>query len=229
MNILKNILTLIGGVTVIGAIIMYAQFGSKVAALDPKAMDLYMAMGNKVLETGNAAEGMIKKTKLAIPYEEGMSEEERHEVKMEAIEEAREIMDAVGEMGGLGRIATSLMSSAEKYGKDQPSKGRYIRINSYCSPTIAIKFLYYGDRAEGRDKDKDFKSMVAFMPCRVGMVEDINGDVWLYTMDMGLLIAGGHTLNDELLAEAKSVESTMYNMIYKAAMLDEEAELPANF
>ena len=60
----------------------------------------------------------------------------------------------------------------------------------------------------------------AFMPCRVAIIEDNNGDYWLYTMDLGLMIAGGHTLPPKLLEQAKFIESTMYKMMDQAAKGD---------
>ena len=60
-------------------------------------------------------------------------------------------------------------------------------------------------------------AFIAFMPCRMGIVEDDNGDIWIYTMDLGLMIAGGHTLPPKLLKMAKSVETAMYSMMDKAA------------
>ena len=55
------------------------------------------------------------------------------------------------------------------------------------------------------------------MPCRVGIVEDKSGEIWLYTMALDMMISGGHTLPPELLDYAKSINEAMVAMIEKGA------------
>ena len=55
------------------------------------------------------------------------------------------------------------------------------------------------------------------MPCRIGFIEEPNGDIYIYTMSMELLINGGYTLSPEMLTLANEVRSGMYEMIEKAA------------
>jgi len=204
MRFLKGILTLIGTIVVIGFAYAYVAFdlgtrASQAAKLDPKAMGLYMNMFDKVLTTGDPAKGMIVKEKLIIP--EGMT-------KKEAILNALEIMDEVGEEHGLAMVDTKLMSRGEKDDKGvyQP----YVRIRSYCSPTIAKVFLAHSPE------------FIGFMPCRLGIVESPNGEVWIYTMSLDLMINGGRTLEPELLKLANEVRTGMYSMMEKAAKGEED-------
>jgi uncharacterized protein (DUF302 family) len=157
-------------------------------------MGLYMDMFDKVLTTGDPAKGMVIKRKLVIP--EDMT-------KKEAILNALEIMDEVGEQYGMAMVDTKLMSRGEKDDKGvyQP----YVRIRSYCSPTIAKVFLAHSPE------------FIGFMPCRIGIVESKNGDVWLYTMSVDLMINGGRPLPSELLKLADEVRTGMYSMLEKAA------------
>ena len=93
-------------------------------------------------------------------------------------------------------------------GKKMPISNKnlkYVKIMSFCSPYIANKFLNHA------------KSFGAFMPCRVIIIKDGSGDVWLYTMSLDLLISGGKTLPPEMLKMAKSVRYTMYKMVDDAA------------
>lgn len=55
------------------------------------------------------------------------------------------------------------------------------------------------------------------MPCRVGIVENDKGEIWIYTMALDMMISGGHTLPAELLDYAKSVSEAMVAMIEKGA------------
>ena len=69
MNILKNILSVIGGIIIIGMLVAFVKFdlGDKInraSKLDPKAMDAYMNMFNAVLTTGRSADAMVRKVKI---------------------------------------------------------------------------------------------------------------------------------------------------------------------
>ena len=114
------------------------------------------------------------------------------------IDDVIDSLNSIAEENNLLVVGSSLMSGGSKGGK-------YIRIISYCNPNIAKQFINHS------------MAFIAFMPCRMGIVEDDNGDIWIYTMDLGLMIAGGHTLPPKLLKLAKGVESAMYEMMDKAA------------
>lgn len=199
MNFLKSILTLIGAIVVALLIVGFVKYDlgtrmEQVKKLDPQAMPEYMKMFDTVLTTGDPAKGMVRKVKMIIP--EGMD-------KKEAIENAIEIMDEAGEEFGLAMVDTKLMSRGEKDedGVYQP----YIRIRSYCSKTIAQIFLTHSPE------------FIGFMPCRIGMVEDKNGDIWLYTMSMELMINGGQPLPPKLLKLANEVRKGMYTMMERGS------------
>ena len=194
MNFIKGIFTIVGAIVVIAAIIIGIKYGSSMSKMDPKSLGLYMNMADKVLTTGDPAKGMVIKKKLVI--EDGTSKEE-------AIQNAIEVMDEVADGYGLAKVDEKTMPREGKFMKDG---GKYTHIRSYCSPSIADIFLKFSGE------------FVGFMPCRVGIVEDANGDVWLYTMDLDLMIHGGHTLPDELLKYANDVKKAMVGMItYGAA------------
>ena len=193
MNFIKSILTLIGAIVVIAGLVIGVKYGSSMAKMDPKSLGLYMKMADDVLTTGDPAKGMIIKRKLVI--EEGTSKEE-------AIENAIEVMDEVAESYGLAKVDSKTMPRGGKFMKDG---GLYTHIRSYCSPSIADIFLTFSGE------------FVGFMPCRVGIVEDKNGDVWLYTMSLDMMIHGGHVLPAELLEHANNVKDAMVGMIEKGA------------
>ena len=191
MKVLKNILSVIGGVVILGIAFAFFKFdlGTRIEQatdLDPKAMGLYMMMADDVLTTGDSAKAMIRRVKVDKDVD---------------IEDVVETLNSVATEKNLLVVASSLMSGGSKGGK-------YIRIISYCNPHIAKQFIEHS------------MAYSAFMPCRVAIIEDDNGDYWLYTMDLGLMIAGGHTLPPKLLKQAKYIESTMYEMMDKAAKGD---------
>jgi hypothetical protein len=198
MKFFKNFLTLIGAIVVFGFAFAFFKFDlgnrmAEVAKLDPQAIPEYMKMFDKVLATGDPAKGMVRKVKMEIP--EGMT-------KAEAFENALEIADTIAEEHGLALVDSKTMPRAGKLFKDG---GLLTHIRSYCSPTIADKFLNHSGE------------FIAFMPCRIGFIEEPNGDIYIYTMSMELLINGGYPLSPELLELANEVRSGMYEMMDKAA------------
>ncbi|HHD78567.1 MAG TPA: DUF302 domain-containing protein [Epsilonproteobacteria bacterium] len=193
MKLIKGLLTLIGAIVVIAAIIGAVTIGPKVAKLDSQALPEYMKMFDKVLTTGDPAKGMVRKVKMVIP--EGMT-------KAEAFENALEIMDETASEYGLAMVDNKTMP---RNGKLFKNGGKLTHIRSYCSPAIADKFLSYS------------AEFIGFMPCRIGFIEDEKGDIYIYTMSMELMINGGYKLSPDLLKLANEVRTGMYTMMEKAA------------
>ncbi len=197
MKLLKGIFTIIGFLVVAGLLFVGVKYGSSLGKMDGQALGLYMNMADKVLTTGDPAKGMVIKRKLIIPEDT---------TKEEAIENAKEIMDEIADEHGLAKVDEKTMPRDGKFMKDG---GLYTHIRSYCSPSIADIFLSYSGE------------FVGFMPCRVGIVEDKNGDIWLYTMDLDMMIHGGHVLPPKLLEYANTVKEAMEQMIEKGAAGEE--------
>lgn len=193
MKFVKGLLTLIGAIVVIAAIIGAVTVGPKIAKLDSQALPDYMKMFKTVLNTGDPAKGMVRKVKMTIP--EGMT-------KAEAFENAIEIMDEIGSEYGLAMVDNKTMPRGGKLFKDG---GKLTHIRSYCSPAIADVFLSHS------------AEFIGFMPCRIGFVEDEKGDIYIYTMSMELMINGGHPLPPKLAKLANEVRTGMYTMMEKGA------------
>jgi len=193
MKLIKGLLTLIGAIVVIAGIIGAVTLGPKIAKLDSHALPEYMKMFDTVLTTGDPAKGMVKRVKMVIP--EGVT-------KQEAFENAIEVMDEVGAEFGLAMVDSKTMPRGGKLFKNG---GLLTHIRSYCSPAIADKFLTHSGE------------FIGFMPCRIGIVEDPNGDIYIYTMGLELMINGGHTLPPEMLELANEVKKGMYTMMEKGA------------
>ena len=188
---LKNILSAIGAIAVIALVYMMVTFGgmmSKASSLHPDAMGHYMTMFDKVLTTGNSAEAMIRRVRI------------NDEV---STEDAIENMRSIAEENNFLVVGDAKM--AIKSSIKDPDGKRYIRILSFCAPSIAEKFIGYSE------------SFGAFMPCRILIVEDDEGNRWLYTMAMELMLYGGKPLPDDMLKMAEEVRGLMYGMMDAAA------------
>ncbi len=188
MNFIKNILALLGGIVILGVVFAYLKFdlgnkAIKASQLDPKAMGAYMNMFDAVLTTGRATEAMVRKVKIDPDV---------------STEDVIESMKSIATDANMLQVGDSKM--AEKFdhnGKRQ----RYVRILHYCSPAIAKQFIDYTE------------SFGAFMPCRILIVENDDGERWLITMAMELMLFGGHTLPPEMMEKAEHVRDTMYKMM----------------
>jgi uncharacterized protein (DUF302 family) len=189
MNLLKTILSIIGGIVVLSILFVYTKYDlgdkiDKASKLDPQAIGAYMTMFNAVLTTGRATDAMARKVKIDPEV---------------TIDEVVESMKSIATDANMLQVGDALMSDGKVNAKG--NKTRYIRILSYCSPQIAKQFIDYA------------KAFGAFMPCRILIVEDENGDKWLYTMAMELMLFGGHTLPPKMMEKAQHVRSTMYKMM----------------
>ncbi len=188
MNLLKSILAFIGGVIVIAVIVAYVKFDlgdrmEKASKLDPKAMGAYMTMFDAVLTTGKATDAMVRRVKVDPDV---------------STEDVVESMKSIATDANMVQVGDSRMAEElDHNGKRQ----RFIRILHYCSPSIAKQFIDYS------------LAFGAFMPCRILIVEDDNGDRWLITMAMELMLFGGQTLPPEMMEKAEHVRDTMYKMM----------------
>ena len=85
---------------------------------------------------------------------------------------------------------------------------RKLQIYLYCNPLTAAKMIEHDP------------AYAAYLPCRVSLVEDDEGQLWIYTLDMDMMIYGGKTLPPELLAEALEVKDIMQDILERAAIGD---------
>ena len=57
----------------------------------------------------------------------------------------------------------------------------------------------------------------AYLPCRITLLEDGEGKLWLYTLNMDLMIHGGTPLPDELREEAMQVKEIILDIMNRGA------------
>ena len=195
MNILKNLLSLIGGLVVVGALVAFLASGdmlSKAKKLDPKAIGLYMDMAEGVLNTGDAAATMVYTVKV------------EDDVSIEDVIEAMKSVAMDNNMLVVGDTVMFKDGDVDYKG----NKTRHVEIVSFCNKQIARNFIDYS------------VAFGAFMPCRVILTRDKNGQLWLSTMKLDLMIAGGYPLTPEMLKMAEKVRDTMYMITDKGAAGD---------
>ena len=188
MSLIRNLLALIGLVSVVVIALATVELKDKLQGFDEGAAQVYMDLGTKLLETKNSAEATV----LKIPVEEGVS-----------VEDVEEAMLAVAIEHSISNVGILPLSEdiAAKTGKPH----RYVKIFMFCRSTTAGQMLEYSD------------AFSAYLPCRVTLIEDKQGKLWLYSMDMDMMIYGGEALAPELKKAALGVQNTIKDIMTRGA------------
>jgi len=191
MGFIRNILAVIGLVFIIGLGFFAVKVSDKLEGFDHRAGDLYLNMMGQLLETKDIVETMV----FRVQVQEGLTPEEV-ETSMMAV--AGEYNFA---MTGIFLLGEDIEAKTEK-------PFRFIKIFTYCHSRTAAHMLDHSD------------AYSAAMPCRIALLEDQQGKLWLYTMDMDPMIYGGAPLPTELRNEAERVWGIMQEIMYKGATGD---------
>ncbi|MDH3526338.1 MAG: DUF302 domain-containing protein [Gammaproteobacteria bacterium] len=190
-KLIWNLLALIGLAIVAGLITVMVQHGDGLSNLrdfDEKAPQVYMELAKTLLATGNAAEATIWK----VPVDDGLS--------VQDVEDTLRFVANEHNIKNVGELPLSTQVEAMT-GETQ----RFLKIYMFCNPLTAAQMVAYSD------------AFSAYLPCRVSLVEDSDGKLWLYTLNMDMMIHGGKTLPDDLKAEANSVKDTILDIINRGA------------
>jgi hypothetical protein len=194
MGAFRNTLAVVGVLAIFGIAYLAIRFQSDVTAfvqLDPAAKAMYAAMWQKLKETGRSADATVWK----FPLAEGVSPEDAEQTMNFVANEHN--IKAVGELPLSEQV--QLMT-----GVDQ----RFLKIYQYCDPLTAMKMADYSD------------AFSAYLPCRVAMVEDTQGNYALYSLNMDLMIYGGRTLPAELLEEALKIKEVILDIMKRGSTGD---------
>jgi len=158
--------------------------------LDPKAGETYGKVYDRFIESGG---DIGAATVWRMKVEEGVTPED---IAM-SLESAR-----VGT--GLLQVGSLPLSDevAARTGRDDV---KYLKIYEYCNPITAEKMVNYSPYFS------------AYLPCRIAVAEDEEGQLWLYSLDMDMMVYGGRELPPELKEEALRVRTAVWDMMESAA------------
>ena len=184
----KNILALIGLVAIIASGILYLGAKNVLSEFDPGAADTYTELFKNILETKDAASATVWR----FPVEEGLSAED--------VEKSLKMIANELNISNVGELPLSKDISA-KSGKEY----RFVKLFLFCNSLTAAQMLDYND------------AFSAYLPCRISLVEDKEGKLWLYSLNMDLMIHGGKPLPPALKAEAETVKSIILETMERAA------------
>ena len=194
MNFLRNVLALIGFISLIGLlfVVFNLQPALKVAdTFDEKALDVYSQFFAKAFSSNSAIDALVHKVRV----QPGIS----------AAELERSIKSIADELNikNVGELALSKQVEAMS-GKPY----RYVKIYMLCTAMTAANMLNYND------------AFSSFLPCRVSVVEDEHGVFWLYTMNLDLIIHGGKPIPPVLKTELMSVRDALNEIMNRSAVGD---------
>jgi uncharacterized protein (DUF302 family) len=191
MSVIRNLLALIGLLAIVAAAYVWIRFEPDINAFqkfDTKAASVYMEMWDQLKATGNAAEATVWK----IPVEEDISWEDVEQSMRSVANELN--MKNVGELP-LSEQVTAM--TGEEH--------RLLKLYMFCDPLTAALMVDFND------------AYSAYLPCRISLIEDKQGKLWLYTLNMDLMMHGGESLPAGLFEEAQKVRTGILEIMQRGA------------
>lgn len=188
MNLIRNALAVIGLLGLIAVAAGALYLGPRLSAFDPQFPRAYGAFLETLLETGDPGVSMM----WAEPVEEGLSPED--------------VVDSLKSLATTNNLL--FVGESPFYRQVEAVTGedyRYVNFLSFCDAQVGRMMLEYRNHYSG------------FMPCRIALVEDRDGRLWLFSMNLDLMIHGGRELPPELKQAAIGVRDTLQRMMRGAA------------
>ena len=188
MGMIKNLLALIGLLVVIGVAAVYVKYNKAFEGWDPEAGGVFLEFAQSMATTKSAAEASIWK----IPVAEGLSWED--------VEQTMKLVANEHNMSNVGELPLS-KDIAAKMGTEY----RFVKIYLFCNSLTAAKMIDYSD------------AFSAYLPCRITLIEDQQGKLWLIALNMDMMIYAGEPLPPELKEEALKVKEYILDIMNRGA------------
>ena len=191
MNVIRNILALIGVVAIAGLIwagVKILPYYSAFQSFDPQAAATYGDMLTKLMQTGSAVDATIWKREV----KEGLT-----------VSDVEDVMKSVSSELNIKSVGELPLSQQVEAMTGQ--KQRFLKIYMYCNPLTAAKMVDYSD------------AYSAYLPCRVSLVQDKQGRLWIYSLNMDMMIHGGKPLPHDLKEEAIHVKKVIETIMQRAS------------
>jgi len=122
------------------------------------------------------------------------------------VDKGVELEDVIDAINGVG-IANNIKNVGElplsEELKARGIKSGVIHVMSFCNPETARKMVDFSP------------AMGGFLPCRVNIIEEPDGRLHIYTMNMDMAIKMGRKMPPELYKATMQVRNTMWEMLQK--------------
>ncbi len=189
MGVIRTLLAAIGLVVVLGGGYGYLKIAPTLAQFDPGYMNMYMGFADKLLTTMDPGEAMM----WSVPVEDPDLTPEDVVESLKSLASAEDFL---------------FVGKADFYKQVEAITGepyRYVSFLSFCDAEVGKMMADYRDAYTG------------FMPCRIALVEDKTGKLWLHSMNLDMMIYGGRKLPEDLRNEALRVSGVIQKMMKGAA------------
>ena len=181
-------MALIGALALILAAVAYVKFNAFSEQLDPNAMQVFKRIGDRYVETLDPGMAMVK----TIPVKAGLSPE-----------------DVIDSMKSLAVQQNMLFVGESPFYKQVEAVTgkpyRFVSFYSFCDARVGAEMLEYNT------------AYAAFMPCRIALVEDGEGRLWLHMMDLDAFIYGGKPLPEKVKTGAIKVRDALDKILQGAS------------
>jgi uncharacterized protein (DUF302 family) len=191
MKIIKYGLMLTGVFAITAMLWLLCQFEPsyhRFREFDENAPVVYLSLIKNILQTGNAAEATAWK----VPVAEGLS--------VSDVEDAMKLVANEHNIKNVGELPLSQQIEAMT-----GNSFRYMKIFMFCDALSAAKMVSYND------------AYSAYLPCRITLLEDKTGKLWLYSLNMDLMIYGGDPLPPALKSEALGIKETILDIMRRGS------------
>ncbi|MBF0143961.1 MAG: DUF302 domain-containing protein [Magnetococcales bacterium] len=188
MGLLRNFLAVVGLVVLIAGGYGAAKLGPILMEFDPGFVEIYKEFMGTLLTTKDPGEAMM----WAVPVKEGVG-----------VDEVKSSLENLASNKNFLFVGESKFYKQVEAVTGQPY--RHISFMSFCDAKVGKMMADYRDAYTG------------FMPCRISVVEDKNGRLWLYSMNLDMMIHGGKELPPDLKREALRIRETIWSMMQGAA------------
>lgn len=191
MRFIRNIFAGIGLLAVLGAGVGYFKAKALLSEFDAEVIPVYTDFAKTLFTTRDPGEAMV----LAVPVKDGLS-----------IGDVKESLKSLASSRNFLFVGEAPFYKQVEAITGQPY--RHIEFLSFCDARVGKMMADYNN------------AYTAFMPCRISLVEDQQGKLWLYTMKLNLMIHGGKPLPAELRKEALRVWKVIQEVVNGAAAGD---------
>ncbi len=188
MTVVRNLLALIGLLTLLGIGTAYVWLSSTFADFDPKAPEIYAGWGKSLLAAKDPAAAMV----WAVPAKDGLTPDEVVE-SMKSIA-VQQNMFFAGESPFYKQVEAT---TGQPY--------RYINFLNFCDAKVGKMMADYNN------------AYTALMPCTISVVQNPDKKIWIYAINMDFMIYGGKELPAEVKQSAIQVKERMLAIINGAA------------
>lgn len=188
VSALRNLLAIIGLVALCGVAFGYMKLTASLSEFDPRAREMYVDWGKSLMKSKDPATAMV----WAIAAEEGLSPE-----------------DVVDSMKNIA-VGKNMFFAGESpfYKQVEAITGK---------PYRYVNFLNFCDASVGKAMADYNNAYTALMPCTISVVQNPDGRVWLYAINMDFMIYGGKELPPELKKSAIEVKEKLLAIMNGAA------------